>query len=536
MKIKLKLCIFLLLFFILIYSLASSADKIYSNQGLENYLDHIGEKKIDIVFVFDTSNSMNNEIQEMRSISNNLTNELMTSGLDYELGLVSFRDFPLECNNRMISCGDPGDFPYKVYGNGRVSGDAAEFNSWLNDLRAEGGADEPESILAAIRHALVDQDWRDDADKIIILMTAAYPHPDGDCCNVEGDTLGSTLSSLGSRGIKVETIGPEKESIRTISEQTGGRFYQIRSGLTLEHIMQDILQGTKYSFKIESRPVCENNKIEINANLVGRGKPIPYVPDQTAVWVFVGEMGKNSSKYDLMYDKVAGAYHVDIEDMCGPVNLTFYGRVGNWSSTKTEMVTCRSCSMQSGGGDYSGTIPKAFAINSSVGGNYSGIIPKAFAINSSVGGNNSGTVRESVTAEQISIQGIGPEINANLTSTQVGSMFEIQGYVFEDLNHNGLRDPEEPGLSGRPISLIGADGYNVTTSTDATGFYKFTSIKEGAYQVVYHPVRRTVLVTLNVNMPGCVKGSASGSYTTPGSVTISNNMASNNTSLQDSSQ
>ena len=104
------------------------------------------------------------------------------------------------------------------------------------------------------------------------------------------------------------------------------------------------------------------------------------------------------------------------------------------------------------------------------------------------------------TVEQILIQGGRSRVNANLSSEAIqesgaiqypegspitGPVYEIQGYVFEDLNGDGLRNDGEPGLAEQTISLTGANGYNVTTLSDTNGFYKFKTVKKGVYQLVY---------------------------------------------------
>lgn len=69
-----------------------------SASNLEKYLDCSSEKKIDIVFVFDTTNSMGGEISELRATANKFATDLEASNIDYQLGLVEFRDFPETCD------------------------------------------------------------------------------------------------------------------------------------------------------------------------------------------------------------------------------------------------------------------------------------------------------------------------------------------------------------------------------------------------------------------------------------------------------
>jgi hypothetical protein len=79
------------------------------------------------------------------------------------------------------------------------------------------------------------------------------------------------------------------------------------------------------------------------------------------------------------------------------------------------------------------------------------------------------------------------------------------GYVYEDLNNNGVRDPGEPGIAGVPIRVEGiafggtpmarpltaADvPGGLTVYTDSTGRYEFALIPPGTYSLteVFQPV------------------------------------------------
>jgi hypothetical protein len=107
-------------------------------------------------------------------------------------------------------------------------------------------------------HTVNDQRWRGgDAAKIVVLITDAPAHPDGDCCNQEGDTLDGVISYLASSGVKVYAIGPDEESIKKMAVETGGKFYLIRSGLTLEPILEDIAGIISCSFGIDGIVSCD---------------------------------------------------------------------------------------------------------------------------------------------------------------------------------------------------------------------------------------------------------------------------------------
>gem|GEM_PF-601819 len=309
---------------------------------LEKSLDCLTDKKVDIVFVFDTSGSMGGEINELSATAKDFATDLEASRIDHRLGLVEFRDFPKTCSeSKGTSCGSPGDFAYRVKGDGNLTGDISTFGSWLKELKASGGADGPEAILAALRHAISDCHWRSDAEKVIIVVTDAGPHPDGDCCNAEGDTLDGTIFGLTGYGARVHVIGPEDAALKRIAGETGGQFFKIRSGLSLKPLLKEITGAMSCSFKVEAETTCLNRTLEAKVRLVGK-EVIPFVAGQTEAWMYLDQAG-SKSRYNLSYDQAAGAYLANVSDVCGPVELTVYGRVGERSAVQTAKVVCGTC-------------------------------------------------------------------------------------------------------------------------------------------------------------------------------------------------
>jgi hypothetical protein len=379
---------------------------------LDKYLDCLTDKKVDIVFVFDTTNSMGGEISELRAVANKFATGLEASNIDFQLGLVEFRDFPETCDG--FSCGSPGDFAYQVKGNGTLTSEIDTFSSWIKELKAGGGGSVgPEAILAALRHAGSDLTWRIDAEKVIILLTDAGPHPDGSCCNAEGDTLEGTVFTLTDQGARVYVIGPDDASLKQIATNTGGQFYEIRSGLSLKPILEKITQSMSCSFNITVEATCENKQLEAKVQLVGK-ETIPYVAGQTEVWMYLDQAGSRS-RYDLSYDPTEEVYKTEVPDVCGPVEMTVYGRVGERSAAQTVHVEC-------------------------------------------------GTCRAAAAAE-----------------TQ-GSL-SISGKVFDDSNGDGIKNADEAGLEGWDVLLDGPDGYSATVKTDRKGFYIFTGLLPGGYEL-----------------------------------------------------
>ena len=76
------------------------------------------------------------------------------------------------------------------------------------------------------------------------------------------------------------------------------------------------------------------------------------------------------------------------------------------------------------------------------------------------------------------------ENNPNLDAGIIVLPGSIGDYVWNDENSNGIQDASEEGVEGVLVTLYDADG-NVlgTTTTDTNGFYGFTDLSAGVYQV-----------------------------------------------------
>ena len=80
------------------------------------------------------------------------------------------------------------------------------------------------------------------------------------------------------------------------------------------------------------------------------------------------------------------------------------------------------------------------------------------------------------------------DIDAGIVIDQQG---EIGDFVWDDLNENGLHDPNEPGVNGVTVELYSSTGTLIkqtTTANDATGnpgYYLFTGLVAGSYQVKF---------------------------------------------------
>jgi protocatechuate 3,4-dioxygenase beta subunit len=75
--------------------------------------------------------------------------------------------------------------------------------------------------------------------------------------------------------------------------------------------------------------------------------------------------------------------------------------------------------------------------------------------------------------------------NVNFTNTVSVSPANgsISGFKFNDINGNGTWEPAEPGLPNWTIVLTMPDGSNITATTNADGFYRFSNLSAGNYSI-----------------------------------------------------
>lgn len=123
---------------------------------------------MDVVFVFDTTGSMREEIDGLKRSAIDFAGYLAGSGIDYRLGLVTFGD--------------------EIRSNEGFTTDAPTFREWISSLEAVEGGDTPENAFEALREA-VRLDFRPEAQRILVLITDAPPHSADDVTFLRRDDV-----------------------------------------------------------------------------------------------------------------------------------------------------------------------------------------------------------------------------------------------------------------------------------------------------------------------------------------------------------
>ncbi len=77
--------------------------------------------------------------------------------------------------------------------------------------------------------------------------------------------------------------------------------------------------------------------------------------------------------------------------------------------------------------------------------------------------------------------GFAPPPGVEHTESNTGT---VSGTVFEDTDHNGTQDTDEPGIPHVPVTITGGPGNTTTTTTtDASGHFEFTDLPPGTFTI-----------------------------------------------------
>jgi len=144
-------------------------------------------RPIDLAFVLDTTGSMDEEIDAVKSTIRTVAEQLASDQLDIRIGLVEYKDRE-----------DPEvtrTFPF--------SSDLVAFSRSVSVLVAGGGGDTPEDMQLGLSTALDKLQWRADAvSRMIVVIADAPPHLD---YTDERDYADSARRAA-ARGIKIFTV------------------------------------------------------------------------------------------------------------------------------------------------------------------------------------------------------------------------------------------------------------------------------------------------------------------------------------------
>lgn len=171
--------------------------------------------QVDVAFIMDTTGSMSGTIEKVKNSALDLATFWTAVGLDVRFGVMPYDDEAPSVGLTSLDFSD--DLPTLV--------------GYVSAITAAGGGDGPENGIDAIKLALDSFSWRPGAQKVMLLMTDAPLHAQGDGSGFTStplipllgelypDVVVHTMSSEGDDSIYIGGVYPNP---RLISCVTGG--------------------------------------------------------------------------------------------------------------------------------------------------------------------------------------------------------------------------------------------------------------------------------------------------------------------------
>lgn len=217
----------------------------------------IGETRpADIVFVFDTTSSMLEEIEGVKNTCIAFADKLRRANRDFRLGLITF-----------------GDEIRQVYGPGNaLTANAEEFKRWISQQSAVGGDDPPETSLDGLERA-TQMSYRANTQKILILITDAPPHEKGDGTSFSRVRPEELNARLRDEGYTVYAVAYDDARFRSLALETRGEFYDLRRTSDFTGIIEKIGGQIASQYRmtyLSARPSYDGTRRAIEVEVGGK--------------------------------------------------------------------------------------------------------------------------------------------------------------------------------------------------------------------------------------------------------------------------
>ncbi|MFZ5653466.1 MAG: vWA domain-containing protein [Pseudomonadota bacterium] len=134
-----------------------------SMQGFAAYVQGLRETGLDVVFVVDTTGSMDWVLDEARTRMIDIVDAVRLLVPVSRFGVVAYRDY---------------DSPGYLTQVRPLTFSLTKLTAFLGSLTAQGGGDHPEAVAAGVEAAVERADWRLGARKVMVLIGDAPPHQD----------------------------------------------------------------------------------------------------------------------------------------------------------------------------------------------------------------------------------------------------------------------------------------------------------------------------------------------------------------------
>lgn len=191
--------------------------------------------KADIIFVIDTTGSMNDEIDGLMKTCQKFADAVAQRNINYRMGIVAFGDLTISPPDKMVQ------FPL-ITSAKRVS---QAFREILSEHRTSGGGNVGESSIDALWKAAEGFEFQQDAIRVFLLFTDEPPlEPD-----VKQRNIIYTIKEFKRRKILCFCITIPDERFKRLAKETGGTWFEISSDVNFLSILDQLF--TTVADKIE---------------------------------------------------------------------------------------------------------------------------------------------------------------------------------------------------------------------------------------------------------------------------------------------
>ena len=208
-------------------------------------------RKVDIMFLVDVSGSYGDDLATFRTQSASIISSFAEAGVDVQIGVSSFSDFPIS------PYGGGSDYAFRL--DQPLTSNYSLVTTAINNLALLWGSDGPESQLEALfQTGESATGWREDALPIIFLATDANFHNSDDELAYPGHGLIETVAKLKALGIKVFGLqsGGVIDDVIEVANLTDGSTFNL-SGDSGEVVgaITDAITDVSTNFSVDLRPV-----------------------------------------------------------------------------------------------------------------------------------------------------------------------------------------------------------------------------------------------------------------------------------------
>lgn len=183
---------------------------------LDAPIEPTASPNVDVMFVLDATRSMADEFDRLRRAIRDVVDQAgqLPARPALRWGLTVYRDQDELFLTRTFDLSSQSD----------------RFAAALEEVRAGGGGDTPDALAAGLSDALSTPSWRDDAIKLVVLITDAPAHPGSGpvlaSARERATDIGATVVAVGASGIDVTG----EYLLRELALATRGRFVAVAYG------------------------------------------------------------------------------------------------------------------------------------------------------------------------------------------------------------------------------------------------------------------------------------------------------------------